>query len=300
MTKAATEKSEGVKERTCARCGETETRTIPVKAAVTFKANGGKGTMGALRASVGSRVTLPANAFKRTGYTFKGWNTKKNGTGKAYKNKAAIRLKGSLVLYAQWKKKVSGTLVAKMVSKGSNSLAISWSKVKGADGYDIFFSRCNHDGLKLSPLKVKSLKGNDVFKWTKGKLEPHKAHKAYVKAYVMENGKKRYVRTSLRVHAFTSGGTASRTNAKSIMVKKSQVKIRVGKSYRVNKVKITKLDKSKALMRGHVPRLRFKTLNKKVATVSKTGVIKARSKGTCFIYVFAHDGVSKRIKVTVR
>ncbi len=52
---------------------------------------------------------LPANKFKKKYYTFKGWNTKKNGTGKNYKNKAGIRnlttTNGkTITLYAQWTK----------------------------------------------------------------------------------------------------------------------------------------------------------------------------------------------------
>ena len=299
----ATDTAEGLKQRTCTRCGEVETQVIPkretAKVTVTFEANGGKGAMDVLRAAVGSKVKLPANAFKRAGYTFKGWNTEKNGKGAAYKNKAAVSLSGNLTLYAQWKKKVSGTLATKMKAKGPSSLVLSWSKVKGAEGYDIFFSRCNHDGMKLVPLKVKSFKGNNVFTWTKGKLKEHTAYKACVKAYVVENGKKRYVRKSLQAHAYTSGGTMRFTNAKSIKLKKSQVKIKAGKTSRV-KATIAKLHKDKELMRGHVPRLRFKTSNKKIATVSKGGVIKARGKGTCFILVYAHDGISKKVRVTVR
>ena len=44
----------------------------------------------------------------------------------------------------------------------------------------------------------------------------------------------------------------------------------------------------------------FKSSRKKVATVSKTGVIKAKKKGSCFIYTYAQNGVYVRIKVTVQ
>ena len=42
-------------------------------------------------ADYGKKYTLKANGFKCKGYTFKGWNTKKNGKGKTYKNKAKIK-----------------------------------------------------------------------------------------------------------------------------------------------------------------------------------------------------------------
>ncbi|MBR1629784.1 MAG: InlB B-repeat-containing protein, partial [Lachnospiraceae bacterium] len=53
-------------------------------------------------------LTLPKNVFKKTGYSFQGWNTKKNGKGTACKNKAKVKnlsaKSGSTVtLYAQWK-----------------------------------------------------------------------------------------------------------------------------------------------------------------------------------------------------
>ena len=60
------------------------------------------------------------------------------------------------------------------------------------------------------------------------------------------------------------------------------------------------MKKNKKLMpKSHVATLRYLTSNKKVATVSKSGKITARGKGSCVIYVFAHNGVSKQVKVTV-
>ncbi|MBQ9179888.1 MAG: Ig-like domain-containing protein [Firmicutes bacterium] len=52
--------------------------------------------------------------------------------------------------------------------------------------------------------------------------------------------------------------------------------------------------------KSHAPTLRYMTSNKKIATVSKSGKIKAKTKGTCYIYAYAHNGVSKRIKITVK
>ena len=46
--------------------------------------------------------------------------------------------------------------------------------------------------------------------------------------------------------------------------------------------------------------IRYETSNSKVATVNSKGVITAKGKGTCYIYVYAQNGVYKRIKVTVK
>lgn len=193
--------------------------------------------------------------------------------------------------------KVSGTLLSRMTAKGKTSLVLSWSKVKGAAGYDIFFVRCRHDN---APVKVKTIKGNQTFQWTKKNLKKKRAYKAVVKAYVMKNGKKTYVRTSPVVHAYTSGGTKHYTNAKSVIVKKASVSLKTGKTYKI-KAGVTKLQKGKKLMpAGHAPKLRYISSNKKIATVSKYGKIKAKSKGSCKIYVIAVNGASKTVKVTVK
>ncbi len=74
---------------------------------VNFNANGGKGTMKTRKYSIGKSVTLPANEFTRAGYQFNGWNTKKDGSGTTYKNKASVKniagSKTTVTLYAQWK-----------------------------------------------------------------------------------------------------------------------------------------------------------------------------------------------------
>ena len=50
----------------------------------------------------------------------------------------------------------------------------------------------------------------------------------------------------------------------------------------------------------HVPTLRYLSSNKKVAVVSKAGKITAKAKGTCAVYVYTHNGISKKIQVTVK
>lgn len=71
---------------------------------VQFNGNGAdSGAMSAMSCSYDTYYTLSPNAFKRTGYTFTGWNTAANGTGVAYKDKQSIINIGNVTLYAQWK-----------------------------------------------------------------------------------------------------------------------------------------------------------------------------------------------------
>jgi len=198
--------------------------------------------------------------------------------------------------------KVSGTPMARMTAKGRKSLTISWNRIRGAAGYDIFFAQCNRGSKGVKCRKVKTIKGNKTFSWTRSGLEKGTAYKAYVKAYVYRNGKKSYVKKSPTVHAYTGNGTGKYTNAGSVRIrniKKNKLSLKKGRTFRI-KASVKKLKKNRKLMpKSHAPVFRYMTSNKKIATVNSSGKITAKGKGSCRIYVYAHNGVSKSIKVTV-
>lgn len=195
---------------------------------------------------------------------------------------------------------VRGSLLVKMTAKGRRSLKLTWKKVKDAEGYDIFFSRCSHGSRIRRCRKVKTIKGNKTFKWVKKGLKKNTSYKAYVRAWVKEDGNKTYISTSPLVHAYTTGGSGDYTAPKSVSVKKKKVTLTAGQTYKI-RAKVRKLKKGKKLMPStHTRKLRYMSTNKKVATVSRSGRIRARAKGSCKIYVYAANGVSKSIKVTVQ
>jgi uncharacterized repeat protein (TIGR02543 family) len=79
----------------------------PITYQIAYDANGGSGTMNDQSVSYGQSVSLIANAFVRSGYTFTGWNIRKDGSGSAYANSANMKnLKSEngakVTLYAQW------------------------------------------------------------------------------------------------------------------------------------------------------------------------------------------------------
>lgn len=81
-------------------------KTKPVNYKIHFNANGGSGEMSDLDMTYGKTNKLRINAFTRAGYIFKEWNTKPDGTGKAYQNEQEIKnltkKNETTVLYAQW------------------------------------------------------------------------------------------------------------------------------------------------------------------------------------------------------
>jgi uncharacterized protein YjdB len=186
-----------------------------------------------------------------------------------------------------------------MTALGKTRLSISWKKVKGVAGYDIFLSRCDHDGKKSSLKKVKTIKGNKTFKWVKSGLKKGLAYKARVKAYIIVDGKKRYVESSPMVHAYTANSKGRYTNAKSLKVNKAKMTLKVGKAFKLKVRTVKKSNENKIMPNCHIAQVRYLSTDKEVAIVTKSGKIKAIGRGTCYVYAFAHNGVSKRIKVTV-
>ena len=69
---------------------------------ITFVANDGEGTMGTQTVKPNKANVLTANTFTRADYDFAGWNTKADGTGTPYADKASITTSENVTLYAQW------------------------------------------------------------------------------------------------------------------------------------------------------------------------------------------------------
>ena len=191
-------------------------------------------------------------------------------------------------------------MIATLSTKGSSGLTIAWSKVTGAKGYEVWAAPCNTAKKKTSFKKVATIKGNKTNKWSDTGLKKHTAYKFRVKAYTVKDGKKRYIKVSPSLHAFTTGGNKKYTNAKSVKVNKTAVTVKKGKAAKI-KASVIKLKKSKKLVsKAHAAKLRYLSTNKKVARVTKAGRIKGVGKGTCKVYVYAHNGVYKAVKVTVK
>lgn len=94
--------------KTCKYCGYQETVTES-QGKLTYDANGGKGEPVSAPGAAGGSVTVAKNVFKRSNYTFTGWNTQADGKGTAYKPGDTFTLTGNnTVLYAQWSK-ISGS-----------------------------------------------------------------------------------------------------------------------------------------------------------------------------------------------
>ena len=172
------------------------------------------------------------------------------------------------------------------------SIKLKWTKIPSASGYEIYGRKCDKGAYKL----LKTVTKNTTTSWSNTKLKKATGYSYYVKAYTVRNGVKTYVKTSNTIHVTTTGGTS--TNVKAVKVSKKTISLKKGKS---TKLKVTQTLASKKLsVMKHATKLTYSTTNKKVATVSKTGVVKAKGKGTCYVYVRAASGVYTKVKIKVK
>ena len=185
------------------------------------------------------------------------------------------------------------TLLAKLKASGQRGMKITWSEVKGAKGYDVFFGHCGHAAELVGSVSAKKAR---VYKITG--LEKQTSYKAYVKAWKKEGGEKVYIGSaSPEVHAVTGGSTDTRTNAAQVTVKDSAITLTLGKSARI-KAKVVGVDPKKDII-THEGLLRYYSSNHNVAWANADGTVVAMGEGTCSVYVLTTNGVYARVKVKV-
>gem|GEM_PF-4172220 len=237
---------------------------------IKFNANGGTGTMAAKEMTYGKSAALTANAFKRKGYTFTGWNTKADGSGKDYANKAVVKnLKSangaSITLYAQWKANSytirfnanggTGTMAAKKMTYGK-----SWRLTANAftrKGYSFTGWNTKADGS-----------GKDY------------ANKAVVKNLKSANGASitlyaRWKKTAPVLTKLTLSGSST---------------VKEGLSIQLSCTRTPS---------GYKGSLTYASSNTAVATVSSSGLVRGISEGTVTITVKGVNGVKATKKITV-
>lgn len=104
--------------------------------------------------------------------------------------------------------------------------------------------------------------------------------------------------STLRIVRITvENGENNWYNPSKVTTDATSVKLTVGKSKTVKSQVV--LPKGKKLIE-HTKVIRYESSDKEIATVNSKGKITAKGKGSCYVYVYAQNGVYKRIKVTVQ
>ena len=188
-------------------------------------------------------------------------------------------------------------LKAKSIKQTKKSIKVQYSKPSGAVKYVIYGNKCGKKN-RMKRLKT-TTKAKLSFKKIAGKkVKKGTSYKFIVVALDKDNN---VVSTSKVVHAVTKGTKKGNPVKLTVKSPKSLKKtLTVGKSFTINS-KVGKKKGTKIYL--HVAKsykgLRYESSNPAVAKVSKSGKVTAVSAGTAKIIVYAQNGASRTVKVTV-
>lgn len=181
------------------------------------------------------------------------------------------------------------------------NLEVSWGVVEEASGYDIYAAPC---GKKLnSKSLVKTVMGEktsvQLAKIAGKALSDAKNYKVRIKAFQMVDGKKILLGKSMIYH-IAGGKSKSYTNAEKIIVGKDEITLKVGRTAKINAKAVKQSKRKKWLTKGHGRVLRYVSTDETVVSVTKTGKLRAKKKGTCEIRISALNGICAKVRVTVQ
>lgn len=223
--------------------------------------------------------------FQTTAHTYSDWNiTKAAGRGVT-----GAKERSCTVCGIKQNEKIDAISVMGLgIKGGKNSVRLRWSKVTNADGYMIYAARCGN------AYQLKKIIKANTCQWTQKKLKKGTYYKYYVVAYKMVDGQRQIIGRSSDMHTATTGKGYG--YAKKITVKKSSVALTVGKSYTI-KASVKNTTKK---VRKHTANVRYISTNADVAAVDSKGTVIAKAKGTCHIYCYAMNGLTQKVKITVK
>lgn len=172
----------------------TETTEEVYRVTITFKSNGGSGSMSNLTVESNQPAVLPANRFKKTNFQFAGWATKANGSGKTYADKADVsglataENDGSnIILYAQWKPKQPK--IKSVKSPTPSYIKVTFAKNNLVSGYEIQYSTSQ----KFSKSKTKTVKAaKDATSAKLLEVIPNKKYYVRMRSYKTTKGVSQY------------------------------------------------------------------------------------------------------------
>ena len=164
---------------------------------------------------------------------------------------------------------------------GDDGVVLAWTKVNGAQKYDVFFKACeSREGYTLA-------QSTEGLSCEIGGLVKGKSYKAYVKAWkwkVQQKGKKKtrqkvYIgKPSPMLHFIAGGYSEEFCNPKAVTVKRSSITLRKGGTGIIEANVVGVRDDRPIL--DHEELVRYYSSDTNVAQVLGSGLIKAVGRGT--------------------
>ncbi len=173
-------------------------------------------------------------------------------------------------------------------------LKLTWKKVKGASGYQIYQYKA-----KVKKFVKTASVGKKVLSWKSAKTSKKQTFK--IRAYKKKGSKKTYSPFSYEVTAIPYKKMAKTVNAGRVKVSRSRVSLSSYESKKVNaRIKPSRHAGNKKT-NVYDKTIRWTSTNPSVAKVDQKGNITAQGKsGTCKVYARAHNGDSDWLWVKVK
>lgn len=198
---------------------------------VTFDSNGGGGVMEPQGLVQGKKTELRENAFTRSGYEFREWNTQANGKGASYADGASITASGDVTLYAQWEKpKASVTKAPKaktgLAYTGSSQALVSAGTAEGGKMlYAMTTAAAAPAADKYSASVPKATKVGTYYVWYKVKGdEGYGDTKAKSVKVVIDKLSIAKAKVTLKMTSCTFDGKAQKPDVKSVVLAGTELK----------------------------------------------------------------------------
>ena len=217
---------------------------------------------------------------------------------------AAMEVAEGAILSSSSEKDMPGSefrLIRVKPSKvGKKSITLTWKSflneyAEEPDYFSVYGAPCGSSEFR----KIDDVYGKSVTikKIGSTNLKPKKYYKFLVVA--VSGSSNEVMSTSKTIHVATTG-SKKRANPTGVSVSKKIVK-KAAKFKKGAKLSLkAKIKKKKGTtVKKHVG-LRYESSARAIATVTKKGVIKAKSKGSCIVYAYCQNGVCKAIKVNVK
>ncbi|MDR0222812.1 MAG: InlB B-repeat-containing protein [Oscillospiraceae bacterium] len=151
---------------------------------VKFDPNGGTVSTASKKRDYNAEIgSLPKP--KLSGYAFMGWYTSKTGGTKIT---TETKVTADKTYYARWEKKPARPGSPKAAAKSESKITVSWKKVSGADGYEVYRAT-SKDGEYA---RVKRITKGSTVSWGDTGLKSNKTYYYKIRSYKTVDGKRVY------------------------------------------------------------------------------------------------------------
>jgi hypothetical protein len=192
---------------------------------------------------------------------------------------------------------LSAPASVKVVQSGGTALKLTWRKVDGASGYAIYCC----DGKAKKFKMINTVKGASKTSWKNAKLAKNKAYKYKVRAYTKKGGKLKYGGYSYEVSAGTYTKSAKKANVSKLEPLVDAYSLGLNRVVNAtDHVMVSLANNEKGKKKAHSEKLYWSSSDPSIVKVDAKGWLAAQGKaGKAKVYVRAHNGLTKALKITV-